>query len=183
MAARGTIPDKAGGGVCALFGYAWGACKVGIVAFVLLFVIAAITARQRETEGLPAEIATVLILWFGGFMSSSVLTAMGLVKSFRSGMRVWIGEGINRARALLTAMLIVGFTFVVIGPICVLLIGDPLNPAKNGSIVPLAWLGLFGCMFGGPVVILIVLDWISRRVVADRPGKFGAKVTTLGKWN
>ena len=44
-------------------------------------------------------------------------------------------------------------------------------------------LGLFGCMFGGPVIILLVLDWFSRRVVADRPGKFGAKVPTVGKWN
>jgi hypothetical protein len=43
--------------------------------------------------------------------------------------------------------------------------------------------GLFGCMFGGPVIILVVLDWFSRRVVADRPGKFGAKVPTVGKWN
>jgi hypothetical protein len=178
-----TIPDKPGGGICSLFGYAWGACKVGMTAFVAMFVGVVISVMRSETDGPHMAIFTGATLWFGGFMSSSVLTGIGLVKAFRSAMRVWVGEGINRARALLTAMLIVGFTFVVLGPMCLLLVGDPLNPAKNGIIVPLAWLGLYGGMFGGPVVILIVLDWISRRVVADRPGKFGAKVTTVGKWN
>jgi hypothetical protein len=38
-------------------------------------------------------------------------------------------------------------------------------------------------MFVGPLMILVVLDSISRRVVADRPGKFGPKVPTVGKWN
>jgi hypothetical protein len=28
-----------------------------------------------------------------------------------------------------------------------------------------------------------ILDRISERVIADRPGKFGAKVPTVGKWN
>jgi hypothetical protein len=67
-----TIPDKAGGGICALFGYAWGAWKVGMVAFVSLFVSAAICAMQRVTDGPPMAIITGKIFWFGGFMSSSV---------------------------------------------------------------------------------------------------------------
>ena len=44
-------------------------------------------------------------------------------------------------------------------------------------------LAFFGCVFVGPLVILLVLDWISRRVIADRTGKFGPKVPTVGKWN
>jgi len=31
-------------------------------------------------------------------------------------MRVWVDEGVNRARTLLLAMLIVGFTVGVLGP-------------------------------------------------------------------
>ena len=37
-ATRRSIPDKAGGGICALFRYAWGAWRLGITAFVLIFV-------------------------------------------------------------------------------------------------------------------------------------------------
>jgi hypothetical protein len=43
--------------------------------------------------------------------------------------------------------------------------------------------GFHGCLFGGPVVILVVLDQLSRHVVADTPGKFGPKEPTVGKWN
>ncbi len=100
-----TIPDKPGGGICSLFGYAWGACKVGMTAFVAMFVGVVISVMRSETDGPPMAIVTGATLWFGGFMSSSVLTGIGLAKAFRSGMRVWVGEGINRARALLTAML------------------------------------------------------------------------------
>ncbi len=38
-------------------------------------------------------------------------------------------------------------------------------------------------MFAGPVIILLILDMISRRVIADSPGKFGPKVPTVGKWD
>jgi hypothetical protein len=35
----------------------------------------------------------------------------------------------------------------------------------------------------GPVAILLVLDWLSRSVVADRPGTFSPRVPTVGKWD
>ena len=105
------------------------------------------------------------------------------MKAFRSGMRVWIGEGINQARTLLLGMLMVGFILLVLMPICFWLVGlAPRAGDGQDSVLPMM-LGLFGCMFGGPVIILVVLDWFSRRVVADRPGKFGPKVPTVGKWN
>lgn len=44
-------------------------------------------------------------------------------------------------------------------------------------------LAFFGCLFAGPVVIVLVLDRIGRQVIADCPGKFGPKVPTVGKWN
>ena len=127
---RERFPTKAGGGICSLFGYAWGAWKVGMTAIVLIFVSVVISVMQSETDGPPVAVMTAAALWFGGFMSSSVLTVMGLVKAFRSGMRVWVGEGINRARSLLTAMLVVGFTFVVLGPMCLLLVGAPSAGGK-----------------------------------------------------
>ena len=49
----------------------------------------------------------------GGFTVSATLTALGLLAASRSGMRVWIGEGVNRARTLLMGMLVAGFTFIV----------------------------------------------------------------------
>jgi hypothetical protein len=178
-----SIPDKAGGGICALFSYAWGAWRFGITAFVLIFVTIIIKMPSGKGSQPPPEFMTAALLWFGGFIASAALTAAGLVKAFRSGMRVWIGEGINQARTLLLGMLMVGFTFFVLGP-TLFWIGGLAPRAGDGqkSLLPMMF-GLFGCMFAGPVIILVVLDWFSRRVVADSPGKFGAKVPTVGKWD
>ena len=45
------------------------------------------------------------------------------------------------------------------------------------------FLAFCSCLFVGPLLIVLVLDRISRRIIADRPGKFGPKVPTVGKWN
>jgi hypothetical protein len=29
----------------------------------------------------------------------------------------------------------------------------------------------------------LILDWFARRIIADRPGKYGPKVPTVGKWD
>ncbi len=178
-----SIPDKAGGGICSLFSYAWGAWKLGVTAFVLMFATLAITVAEGiERDPPPAFIAAVL-LWIGGFTASAALTAAGLVKAFRTGMRVWIGEGVNQARTLMLGLLVVGFVFFVLGPMLLWIVGlAPRASDSHNSVLPIL-LGLYGCMIGGSVLILVVLDWLSRRVVADRPGKFGAKVPTVGKWN
>jgi hypothetical protein len=148
-----------------------------------MLVTAAIYAAAGEgTDALPALFAAEL-LWFGGFAASASLTAAGLVKAFRSGMRVWIGEGMNQARTLLLGMLVEGFVFLVLLPICLGLVSlAPRAGDSQSSVLPIM-LGFYGCMIGGSVLILVVLDWLSRRVVADRPGKFGPKVPTVGKWN
>jgi hypothetical protein len=177
------IPDKAGGRICALFSYAWGAWKLGVAAFVMMFaVIALLVGGKEPTEALPAGIAAELFA-LAGFLGSAILTAAGLVKAFRSGMRVWIGEGINQARTLMLGMLIVGFTFAVLLPMCFLLSVEAPRAANSdlGGLVFLV--GVFTFIIGGPVGILSVLDWLSRRVVADQPGKFGPKVPTVGRWD
>ncbi len=68
---------------------------------------------------MPSAFIASLLLGMGGFTLSAALTALGLMAAYRSGMRVWIGEGVNRARTLLMGMLVVGFTFVVLGPLCI----------------------------------------------------------------
>ena len=119
----------------------------------------------------------------GGIHPVGAFTALGLWAAYRSGMRVWIGEGVNRARTLLLGMLIVGFVLLALGPMCLWLCGRFPRASKSRAIDLPPLLGLYSCLFGGPVVILVILDRVSRRVVADRPGKFGPKVPTVGKWN
>jgi hypothetical protein len=179
-----SIPDKAGGDICTLFSYAWGAWKFGAAAFVMVFVAFPIHVALAEANHTPPSPAFIVapLFWFAGFIGSAILTAAGLVKAFRSGMRVWIGEGINQARTLMMGMLIVGFTFAVLVPMCFLLAVMAPRPAGADKHILTFLLGLFTFIIGGPVGILVVLDWLSHRVVADKPGKFGPKVPTVGKW-
>ena len=178
-----SMPSKAGGTICSRFAYAWGAFKFGAAGFAMLFVSAAVFAPMRQESQVVSSIVSSLMLGAGGFAVSAGLTALGLLAAYRSGMRVWIGEGVNRARTLFLGMLLVVFTFAVLGPICIWLVGRiPPAPENRSENLP-AMIFLFGCMFGGPAVILLILDWISRRVIADRPGKFGPKVPTVGKWD
>ena len=177
-----SIPSKAGGTICARFTYAWGAWKLGAAGFVLMFA----SGRSRFREGRARNalgVHRLVAVGMGGFTLSAALTAWGLLAAYRSGMRVWIGEGVNQARTLFMGMLVVAFTFVVLGPMGVWLAGRFPRAADSRERRPSGLLAFFGCMFAGPVVILLVLDWISRRVIADRPGKFGPKVPTVGKWN
>ena len=180
------IPDKAGGMICARFTYAWGAWKLGTTAFPFIFA----TAIQAEKQpGMPAEMPPAflasMLLFLGGYSLSAILTAAGLVRACRSGMRVWVGEGVNQARTLLLGMLIVGFAVGVLGPMGVWLAASARNARDSGEVVRVsaAVTAMFGLMFIGPVVMLLILDWLSRRVVADRPGKFGPKVPAVGKWD
>jgi hypothetical protein len=178
-----SIPDNAGGKICARFAFAWGAWKLGLAGVLLTLVVAIGLGIAGERSDLIQALFASVLLWMSGFTLSAVLTGAGLVKASRTGMRVWIGEGVNQARTLLLGMLIVSFTFIVLGPLCLGLVGP--RPHAGGtpeSDLPFL-LGLMASMFAGPVAIVLVLDWLSRRVVADRPGKFGPKVPTVGKWN
>jgi hypothetical protein len=177
------IPDKAGGRICSLFTYSWGAWKVGVMAVTAFAVIAAVNVSWLKKQDMPPGAMMAMILVLCGFMTSSILTAAGLVKALRSRMRVWIGEGMTQDRTLLFSMLLVGFTVFVLGPLS-LWLADLIPPTSDsrGSIpTPLAI--LFGCLLVAPIVILVVLDWLSGRVIADRPGKFGPKTPTVGKWD
>jgi hypothetical protein len=178
-----SIPSKAGGEICARFTQAWGAWKVGVTAFLLMFVSITLLGPTREQPGVPPAFIMSLLLCIAGFILSAFLTARGLLLAYRSEMRVWIGEGVNRARTLLLAMLIVVFAFVVLGPLCVGLSRRFPRASDSAGDGLLGMLVLWGCLGAGPVVLLLILDRIARRIIADRPGKFGPKVPAVGKWN
>jgi hypothetical protein len=187
---RRAIPDKAGGGICSLFSYAWGAWRLGAAAFVLFATILAVGLSGGENLP-PSGFFAAAMLWLAGFTASAALTATGLVKAFRSGMRVWIGEGVNQARTLMIGMLLVGFTFAWLSPLLYLSLvahaprpNDGERAAFEGVWVAVAMFAGFSAFFlGAAVVILLLVDWFSRRILADRPGKFGPKVPTVGKWD
>lgn len=178
-----SIPDRAGGRICARFRYAWGAWKLGAAGFLMMFVSLAVFASQpnRHPEP-PSAFMTAGLCWLGGFLLSAAWSCWGMTTAWRSGMRVWIGEGVNRARMLLMSMLIVAFTLAVLIPMCLSLgFIAPAAAYHRGEEVLVALMILL-CNVAGPVGILMVLDAVARRVVADRPGKFGPKVPTVGKW-
>jgi hypothetical protein len=178
-----SIADKAGGAVCARFSFAWGAWKIGLVGFGLMFATISIPVAAGLRREVPPAFVASMLLCMGGFLASAVLTASGLLKAYRSGMRVWVGEGVNQARTLLLGMLLVGFTLLVLMPIMLWLVGR-FPRAGDSRDDDLAFLVLFfGCLLGAPVVILVLVDWLGRRVIADRPGKFGPKVPSVGKWS
>src|SRR5262249_37441691 len=116
-----SIPSKAGGTICARFAYAWGAWKLGVAGFVLMlvFVVGGLLASTTKGRDPPSGFMAAMLCWMGGFTLSAALTALGLLAVHRSGMRVWIGEGVNRAGTLLLGMLMVGFVLLVVVPVCV----------------------------------------------------------------
>jgi hypothetical protein len=151
--------------------------------FAAMLACVVVFAFAGQVRELPSAFFPAMLLAMGGFTVSAAMTALGLLAAYRSGMRVWIGEGVNRARTLLTAMLIVGFALVVFPAIgfCLALLEPPAGYRQAAGL--LIMLAVWGCTFGGAVIILLLCDILSRRVVADRPGKFGPKVPTVGKWN
>jgi hypothetical protein len=178
-----SIPDKAGGEVCARFTYAWGAWKLAMTAFAFLFATAPMV--EKNSPQMPKAIVVSMLLSMGGWLFSAILTASGLVRAYRSGMRVWVGEGVNQARTLLLGMLMVGFTIAVLGPMGALLTVNAPRARDSDDVIRVIFtVGvMFGVMLIGSVVILVILDRFSHHVVADRPGKFGPKVPTVGKWD
>jgi hypothetical protein len=178
-----SLPDKAAGSVCARFTCAWGAWMVGAVAFGVLVATAFLFLPAEGTNGPPAALAFAALLWVGSFFVSAALTAWGLFAAYRSGMRIWIGEGVNRARTLLLGMLIVGFLFAYLVPLFMVLARMMPMAGQKAALGPRVFVVLiFGSMFAGAVIILMILDWITGRVVAEHPSKFGPKVSTVGKW-
>jgi hypothetical protein len=175
-----SIPDPWAARLSARFSSGWGLWKVGITAFGLMFATIMFVGRRGE---LPSASATAILLWMLGFTASALVTASGLIVAIRNGMRVWIGEGVNQAGTLLLTMLIVGFTAGILMPLCIVLAAHfPATAADASTEVPYPLFVMFGCMFAGPVVLLVILDAVGKRVIADRPTKFGPKVAAFGKW-
>ncbi len=182
------VPDRAGGAICARFAYAWGAWKLAMTAlpftFLTPFLAQAGSGGEIQPYPPPAFVASLLLL-VSGHVLSATLTASGMLRAYRSGMRVWVGEGVNQARLLLLCMLLVVFTFAVLGPLGVWLAASAPNARDAGDVarVNVVVAATLISILGGAFVLLVILDGLSRRVVADRPGKFGPKVPAVGKWD
>ena len=139
----------------------------------------------RKQAGPPPEFLASVLLFLGGHLLSAGFTAAGLVHVYRYGMKVWVGEGVNRARLLLLGTLLVGFTIGVLAPTGVWLAASAPRATDAGDVARVSLLVSTICILMplGAIVLLAILDWVSPRVVADRPGKFGPKVPAVGKWN
>ena len=185
----GAIPDRAGGAICARFAYAWGAWKLAMTALPFTFLTPFLARAGLDGEFQPyppsAFVASLLLLVCGHVMAAT-LTGSGMIRAYRSGMRVWVGEGVNQGRLLLLCMLLVVFTFAVLGPLGVWLAASAPNARDAGDVAQITMVvaATLGLTLGGPFVLLLILRLrLSRRVVADRPGKFGPKVPAVGKWD
>jgi hypothetical protein len=176
-----SIPDKAGGTVCAHFTFARGAWKFSATAFALLF--ATIYIAGKESTQVPPAFVASMFSFLGGWFVSALLTASGLVRAYRSGMRVWVGEGVNHARMLLLGMLMAGFAVAVLGPMGVLLAASAPHARDSGEVFwVIVTVGtMLGVLVLGSFLMLFVLDWLAQRVVANKPSKFGPKVATVEK--
>lgn len=177
------IPDRAAAWISSVFGYAWAAWTLGVAACATFFVLAVINVSVVHDRGMPPGAGTAMLLVPCGFLAALTLTAAGLVMALRSGLRIWIGEGMNQARTLLLGLMILLFTVFGIGPLLVLLSANFDRSSGPGMPAFIAWAGLLAATFAGPIAILIVLDRISRRVLASYPGKYGPKVPSLKKWD
>lgn len=177
------VPDRAGARICMLFRFAWGAWKVAATGLVSMFVLIRWVGYDERIDALPEFALAIGALVFGG-LASAALTAAGVVAAMRSGMRVWIGEGANQARTLLLSMLIWAFVIAVLGPgsIGLRLIFDQRQPGRE-FVALVSLLAFCSLAVVGPIAMLVALDRIGRRVIAERPGKFGPKVPSVGKWN
>jgi hypothetical protein len=183
-----SIPDRAGGAICARFTYAWGAWKLAMTALPFTFLTPFLGRAGLDGEFQPyppsAFVASLLLLMCGHVIAAT-LTGSGMIRAYRSGMRVWVGEGVNQARVLLLGMLVVVFSFAVLGPLGVWLAASAPNARDAGGVaqVTMVVAATLGLTLVGPIVLLSILDSLSRDVVADRPGKFGPKVPAVGKWD
>ena len=111
------------------------------MAFAFLFMIGILGRLEHEV---PPGFLVSLLLFLGGYSLSAILTASGLVRAYRSGMRVWVGQGVNQARTLLLGMLIMVFAVAVLGPICFwLAVGIP-----HAGTATMASLGLLVDIYG-----------------------------------
>ena len=184
----GAIPDRAGGAICARFTHAWAAWKLAMTALPFTFLTPFLGRPGLDGEMQPdpptAFVASLLLL-VSGHVLSATLTASGMLRAYRSGMRVWVGEGVNQARVLLLGMLLVVFSFAVLGPLCVCLAASAPTARDAGGVAQITVdvAATLGLTLAGPIVLLLILDGLSRRIVADRPGKFGPKVPAVGKWD
>jgi hypothetical protein len=173
------------------------------IAASLLWMGGFVASAFVTATGLLAAIRSGMRVWVGQAKEVKVRTQSG--RAIRSGMRFWVGPGVNQARTLLLSMLVVGFTAGVLMPLMFVFVmgvhtphSRPDDGLEAGVFLSmfaglafggdLQQKGVFGVvllssMFVAPVVLLLILDAVSKRVIADQPTKFGPKIAAVGKWS
>jgi hypothetical protein len=177
-----SIPVKSGGTICSRFRYAWGAWKACWMAWALMMATLFILGGGVKNGDVPPGFVPAILVWITAFTLSATWTAYGLAATYRSGMKIWIGEGLNHARQLLLGLALGGFTLVMWVPIGIWIVGKVIWAPEGAGyetiivIVMIVWLL-------GSLAMLPVVDRLSPSVVASHPGKFGPKVPAVGKWD
>ena len=86
------IPNKAGGTIWPRFTYAWAAWKIGVAAFVLMFVSILAVPGIKATSEPPPAFMTALLLLFSGF------APVGRIDGFGPAGSLTLGNALDRRR-------------------------------------------------------------------------------------
>jgi hypothetical protein len=135
-----------------------------------------------------------LVTAFAGYLLSSVATAIALVLGLWYGVKLWLDSSTHRSRRwnvwpppdmpsltnkanrlIVTALVVVVLPLMVAGLFSVVAAFAP-PPGNNGAQPPAGLLvGVMGIvmlvLLGGPVVILVMRDVLTRRVMAQAPSE------------
>ncbi len=175
-----TRPEKAGASIRARFRYAWGAWKIGWTAIGFLFLC---LLAHREGKEPPSALIAILPLAAVGLTASAILTAWAVGSAYWTRPRLRLAEGdLDRAWILLLGMILVGFSYGVILPICVWV--DSRFPGfQLGPVQPRPWTPpLFAvCVLLIPGGLLWARELIAIRIFDLDPGKPGLHEPAVGK--
>jgi hypothetical protein len=185
-------PDRVRGRVCSRFYLSWGLGRIGLMALAMMF---GIIGLQVAAEGSPAqgnskppppESVGCLLVSLTGFLLSSAVTSFAVVTALRDSVRIWVGPEARWARADAvwppqcarprgkstnrTKRILIGFiitlstTGLIVGLFSWPFFSVPAttSPTITVAIVLLLLIGL-------PVLILLLLEWLSARIIAPTP--------------
>ena len=167
-------PSRVRGKVCARFSTAWGLTKISLVATVLMFAITNVEMRVEAQEGKPmagpnkqppGTFMTAVFVVFVGMGASACVSGFAVVSALRHGLKVWVGSRVNRAKLVLAGAIL---TWVTAITLVVTLVALATLPKAGLTPVQLHLMS-FTLLLGIPVSILVLLEALQRRIVAQTP--------------
>lgn len=165
-------PNPVRGRALSRFQIAHAFWKISLLATALMFVVAtigsALQVRQgpQRPNGPPIEFITSILIAFVGFLLSGLASFVAVVSALRGQVKIWVGRRENRVKPILLSVILIGIT-----PILLLLFlpifGLVLKLNVPGGVMSFVLV----LMFGYPVAVLILLDWLERRIAARTPAE------------